>query len=91
MLRDILLVYLLLINAAGFAIMCLDKRYAKKKMRRVPESTLLWVAALGGSAGSLAGMYLARHKTRHIKFTVTVPILLVLHLALLIWVYPRLS
>lgn len=79
----LLTVYLILINALGFLLMCLDKHYARKKMWRIPERTLMAVAALGGSLGSLMGMYLFRHKTRHRKFTLGVPLLLVLHLALL--------
>ena len=48
--------YLLIINAAGFLIMCVDKLLAKKEARRVPERTLLLIAAIGGSLGSLLGM-----------------------------------
>ena len=73
--------YLLLINAAGFLIMCVDKLLAKKEARRVPERTLLLIAALGGSLGSLLGMLIAHHKTRKAKFYITVPLLLVLHAA----------
>ncbi len=74
--------YLLLINALGFGLMCLDKHLAKTHRRRIPESTLLTIAALGGSVGSLLGMYLVRHKTRHPKFKYGLPALLLLHLLL---------
>ena len=47
---------LLAMNALGFALMCLDKLFAKNHQRRIPEATLLLLAALGGSAGSLLGM-----------------------------------
>ena len=47
--KQVLGYYLLLINAVGFLIMCIDKLRAKKQARRVPERTLLWVATLGGS------------------------------------------
>ena len=57
--KQVLGYYLLLINAIGLLIMCIDKLLAKKQARRVPERTLLWVAALGGSFGSLLGMMLA--------------------------------
>ncbi len=80
-----LLIYLLLINAAGFLLMLIDKEKAKRKRWRIPEATLMTVAALGGSIGSLAGMYTFRHKTRHPKFTVGIPIFLVLHIAALVW------
>ena len=72
----LLLYYLLIINALGFLLMLVDKWKAKKNRWRVRESTLLLVAALGGSVGSLAGMYLFRHKTQHLKFTLGIPLIL---------------
>ena len=72
----LLLYYLLIINAAGFLLMLVDKWKAKKNRWRIRESTLLIVAALGGSIGSLAGMYLFRHKTQHLKFTLGIPLIL---------------
>ena len=72
----LLLYYLLIINAAGLALMLVDKWKARKNRWRVRESTLLLIAALGGSVGSLAGMYLFRHKTRHLKFTLGIPLIL---------------
>ena len=72
----LLLYYLLIINALGFLLMLVDKWKARKNRWRVRESTLLLIAALGGSVGSLAGMYLFRHKTRHLKFTLGIPLIL---------------
>ena len=71
--------YLLIINALGFLLMLVDKWKARKNRWRVRESTLLLIAALGGSVGSLAGMYLCRHKTRHLKFTLGIPLILAAH------------
>ena len=71
-----MLIYLLAVNAVGFAVMHYDKYLAKNNMWRVPESTLFAVAAVGGSLGSLIGMYTARHKTRHKSFTVGIPLIL---------------
>ena len=85
--KQVLGYYLLLINAVGFLIMCIDKLLAKKQARRVPERTLLWVAALGGSFGSLLGMMLAHPKTRKPKFYITVPLLLALQAAAVGWYY----
>ena len=68
--------YLLIINALGFLLMLVDKWKARKNRWRVRESTLLLIAALGGSVGSLLGMYLFRHKTLHLKFTVGIPLIL---------------
>ena len=78
----LLYLYLLIINAVGFVLMIADKRKARKGRWRIPEATLMGVAALGGSVGSLLGMYTVRHKTKHIKFTLGIPVILVLQLAL---------
>lgn len=86
----LLLVYLLLINAAGFLLMLIDKQNARKQQCRIPERTLMLTAAAGGSLGSLLGMYLFRHKTKHSKFTVGVPLLFLLHAVVLLCVYMHL-
>ena len=77
-----LLFYLLIINAVGFLLMLVDKWKAKNKRWRIPEATLMGVAALGGSIGALAGMYTFRHKTLHKKFTLGIPAILAGQLAL---------
>ena len=74
------IVYLALINAIAFSLMLADKRRARKKQWRIPEATLMATALLGGSVGALLGMYTARHKTRHPKFTIGIPLILVLQL-----------
>lgn len=71
-----LLIYLLIINALGFVLMLVDKFKAKKNLWRIPERTLMLIAALGGSIGSLLGMYTVRHKTQHLKFTLGIPLIL---------------
>ena len=83
------LLYLLLINAVGFALMLIDKWKAKHNRWRIKEATLMGVAALGGSVGSLLGMYTVRHKTKHIKFTVGIPLILVAQIALAIYLIWR--
>lgn len=80
-----ILIYLLLINAVAFFLMLADKRKAKKNLWRIPESTLMMSAALGGSIGALAGMYTFRHKTKHLKFTLGVPAILIAQIALAVW------
>ena len=77
----LILLYLLLVNAIAFLLMLADKRKAQKKLWRIPESTLLLSAAIGGSIGALAGMYTFRHKTKHLKFTLGVPAILILQIA----------
>ena len=76
--KKLFLLYLLIINAAGFLLMLVDKVKARKNKWRVPEKTLMGTAALGGSIGCLAGMYLVRHKTQHPKFTIGIPVILAL-------------
>ena len=82
----LVLICLLLINAAGLLLMLADKKKARKQLWRIPEATLLTVAALGGSIGSLAGMYLVRHKTQHPKFTVGIPALLIVQIVIAFWI-----
>lgn len=76
----LILLYLLIVNAVAFLLMLVDKQSAKKKLWRIPESTLLLTAAIGGSIGALAGMYIFRHKTKHLKFTLGVPAILVVQI-----------
>lgn len=76
------LLYLLIINAVGFLLMLVDKYKAKKKLWRIPEATLMGVAAIGGSIGSLIGMYTVRHKTKHLKFTIGIPLILAVQVVL---------
>ncbi|MBP3660924.1 MAG: DUF1294 domain-containing protein [Oscillospiraceae bacterium] len=79
-----LLLYLLLINAAGLVLMLADKIRARNGAWRISEMTLMLTAALGGSVGVHMGMYLFRHKTRHPKFTLGVPAILTVQI-LLAW------
>lgn len=60
--------------------MLTDKRKAKRGAWRIPEATLMWAAVLGGSIGSLAGMYTFRHKTKHPKFTIGIPVILAIQI-----------
>lgn len=78
----LILLYLLIINAIGFVLMLVDKHKARKNLWRIPESTLMTAAALGGSVGCLIGMYTVRHKTRHLKFTLGIPLILAAQVAL---------
>lgn len=74
-------------NTAGFFMVMLDKRRAKRNKRRIRERTFfLWAAAFG-AAGILSGMYVFRHKTRHRSFTVIMPLLCLSNLVLgyLLW------
>lgn len=81
---EILMIYLAIINAAGLIFMYADKQKARKKQWRIPEKVLLSIAAMGGSLGSLLGMHLFRHKTKHIAFYAGIPVMLAIHVVILI-------
>ena len=76
-----MLIYLLAVNAVGFAVMLYDKYLAKNNLWRIPETTLFGIAAVGGSIGCLVGMYTARHKTKHLSFTLGIPAILIAQVA----------
>ncbi len=76
MLSQILLAYLVLINAIAFLLMLIDKQKARRGAWRIPEATLMGAALLGGSIGAIAGMRLFRHKTKHPKFYIGLPAIL---------------
>ena len=78
-------IYLAVVNAAGFFLMQYDKQQAKGRRRRVSERRIFAYAALGGAAGVLAGMLAFRHKTRHWRFRLWVPALIVLNAACVYW------
>ena len=81
----LLLIYLLIINLAGFLAMFLDKQKAKKGKWRIPEKTLFLFAIAGGSIGTTLGMNLFRHKTKHWYFKLGFPAIAVLEYAGLVW------
>jgi uncharacterized membrane protein YsdA (DUF1294 family) len=86
---EILLVYLFTVNALGFVLMLIDKEKAKRNLWRIPEATLLTVAAIGGSLGTLIGMRIFRHKTLHLKFSLGVPVVLLAHILILIFLMTK--
>ena len=81
---ELLLVYLFLINAIGLLLMLADKQKARKNLWRIPESTLILIGIAGGSLGCIMGMRLFRHKTRHPKFYIGLPIILTLQIVLIL-------
>ncbi|MBE5957040.1 MAG: DUF1294 domain-containing protein [Lachnospiraceae bacterium] len=82
---QILLIYLVVINVAGFLLMGIDKLRAKKQVWRVPEKTLFLIAVIGGSIGTNIGMYVFRHKTKHWYFVIGMPLILIVQIALVVW------
>lgn len=84
---DLLFAYLLLINAAGLIIMLVDKRKAIKNRWRIPERTMIVLAIIGGSLGIYAGMQLFRHKTKHAKFSIGVPVILAVQVIISLYLF----
>lgn len=81
----IALAFLLLMTLLTFCVYGWDKHLAKspKKPRRIPEKTLLLLAAFGGSIGALTGMLFFRHKTLHKKFKYGVPAIIFIQILIL--------
>ena len=74
--------YIAFINIVAFILMASDKRRAKKKRGRIPEAALMFAALIGGCAGALLGMLAFRHKTKHPKFYIGVPLITAAYAAL---------
>ena len=83
-----IIIYLAIVNITAFVTYGIDKWRAvsnrttqghrkskKKQKRRIPESTLLSIAIIGGSIGALAGMHIWHHKTLHKKFRYGIPLI----------------
>lgn len=75
-----MLVLYLIWNFAAFYLVGSDKRRAQRNHWRIRERTFFGMAILFGAAGVLSGMYLFRHKTRHMTFVIGMPLLLLLNL-----------
>jgi len=74
--------YLISINLIALLLYCVDKKRAIKRKYRIPEKYLFLVAIVGGSVGSILGIYLFRHKTKRYNFTLGIPLLLVMQIVL---------
>ena len=83
----VIALYLIIVNIVGFALMGNDKKRARKHMFRIPEAALFTVAIIGGSLGSIIGMKVFRHKTRHWYFTYGIPFILLLQIAVIILIH----
>ena len=77
--------YLIAINTITFLVYGLDKLKAKKGKWRIPESTLLLLAIIGGSIGAFLGMKVWHHKTMHKKFKYGIPLIIILQLGVLLY------
>jgi len=80
MTEKIILIYLAAVSLWSIIVTVHDKRAAKKGRRRVPERTLMLLSLAGGSVFMYVTMQLIRHKTRHAKFMIGIPVMIVLQL-----------
>lgn len=79
-----ILIYIVFINLLLFSLMGIDKEKAKLKKWRISEKTLFLLALLGGGIGGVIGIYTFRHKTKHLKFTLGFPIIIVFQLIVIL-------
>ena len=84
---DMIILYYIAVNIAAFAMYGADKYFAKNDMWRISEKALLGVAAIGGAFGAFAGMETFRHKTKHAKFKILVPVLMLAHAGILAYLF----
>ncbi|SFA69920.1 Uncharacterized membrane protein YsdA, DUF1294 family [Acetitomaculum ruminis DSM 5522] len=81
------LVYLSFMNVVGLVIMGIDKYKALKDAWRIPEKTLFLISLFGGSVGTWSGMYMFHHKTKHWYFVIGMPVIMLCHIAIALYVY----
>lgn len=79
-LNAVSILYVIVMNVIGFLVMGIDKLKARKHRRRISERTLFVISIISGSVGMLAGMYTFRHKTRHVKFVVGIPVIIAIQI-----------
>ena len=85
---DILLIYIAVISALSLVVTVYDKIAAKKMPRhRTREATLLIMSALGGSVAMLLTMLVIRHKTKHVKFMLGIPLIIILQVGVVFGIY----
>ena len=85
----VLLAAIFIMSVVGFVSMGVDKNRAKKDKWRIPEKTLFLIALLGGSLGSVLGMQVFRHKTKHWYFAVFMPMILLVQIGLVVWLFVK--
>ena len=78
------IIYLIIINILSFSLMGIDKYKAITNKWRISEYTLFGISLLGGSLGTLLGMFTFHHKTKKNSFRILIPIFLIINIILLI-------
>ena len=81
----IIISYLVVINLIAFILYGIDKKRAIRNEHRIRESVLLWIARLGGAIGSWLGIKIFRHKTKHTKFRIVVPLWIVIWVVVIVF------
>lgn len=83
----ILIGYIIIINIISFFIMLYDKKQAIYHNFRISEKTIFIVSLLLGGIGTYVGMYVFRHKTKHLKFTISIPIVIILNIISIFYIF----
>ena len=81
-LSNLIIIYFVVISLVAAVMTVADKIFAKKGMWRIPEATLMLVGLLGGALAMFITMRTVRHKTKHKKFMIGLPLMIALHAAL---------
>lgn len=79
------IIYYVAINIIGFLVMFYDKKMAIKNRWRVSEKTLFLIATIFGSVGMYLGMIVFRHKTKHLKFKIGIPVIIYLQFSIIVY------
>lgn len=85
--KILLIIYVAVMSLITFAVFGLDKYKAKTDKWRTPEKTLFILAILGGGIGAFLGMQIFRHKTQHKQFVIGIPLIMILQLILIAWLW----
>ena len=85
-LKLIFIIYLILVNILSFLVMGIDKYKAIKSKVRISEKTIFLLSLFFGALGTLIGMYTFHHKTKHLKFIILIPILLIINVVCILYI-----
>ncbi|MDD4504269.1 MAG: DUF1294 domain-containing protein [Clostridiaceae bacterium] len=86
-----LLIYLIVVNIAAFTIMGIDKYKAQRNKWRISETSIFAVGIIGGALGIFLGMSFFHHKTKHLKFTLGIPVVVILNIAMFGYILQKLK
>ncbi len=84
---EYILYYIAAVSVLSVMICCTDKIAAKSGARRISEKTLFIISLLGGAIAMYVTMRIIRHKTRHTKFMLGLPIIILLQIAIFLMIF----